>query len=136
MSIVILLCAFIFDHLLSEPDRDFPDWSAGTIFLFIVVIAPVFETLLLQGLPIYVARKLNAPFIWQIIVSMALFAGVHLAEGIITFIAAGLIGGFYFGFSYAHWREKSRWTAYWVTAVSHAFHNAAIFVLLALSGDL
>ena len=133
---VSFLCALVLVFLFPELDREFPEWNAATIFLVIVVLAPGFETFLLQALPIFIARKLKAPFIWQIIASMALFAGLHLAEGIITFFAAGLIGGFYFAFSYAHWRDKSRWTAFWVTAVAHAFNNATAFAILVLSGQI
>jgi len=134
--LVSFLCALILAPLFPEFEREFPDWDMGTIFLAIVVIGPVVETLLLQALPIYVARKFNAPFIWQIIISMVIFTSLHLLEGIPTGIAAGLVGGFYFAFTYAHWREKSRWTAFWVTAISHAFNNAVAFALLALGGEL
>jgi hypothetical protein len=106
------------------------------MFLLIVVIAPVAETLLFQALPIFVARKFNASFSWQIISSMAIFAGLHFLDGILAGIASGMVGGFYFAFTFAHWRQKSRWTAFWVTAVSHALNNATAFALLALGGQL
>lgn len=134
--LVSFLCALVLALLFPELEREFPDWDTGTIFLVIVVIAPVGETLLFQALPIFAARKFNAPFSWQIIISMAIFAGLHFLEGILTGIAAGLVGGFYFAFTYAHWRQKSRWTAFWVTAASHAFNNAIAFALLALGGEL
>jgi O-antigen/teichoic acid export membrane protein len=134
--LVSFLCALVLALLFPELDREFPDWDMGTIFLVVVLIGPVVETLLFQALPIFVARKFNAPFVWQIIISMVIFASLHFLEGIPTGIAAGLVGGFYFAFTYAHWREKSRWTAFWVTAISHAFNNAVAFVLLALGGEL
>ncbi|NIP25918.1 MAG: CPBP family intramembrane metalloprotease [Phycisphaerae bacterium] len=133
---VSFLCALILALLFPELDREFPDWDMGTIFLIVVLIGPVVETLLFQALPIFVARKFNAPFVWQIVISMVIFTSLHFLEGIPTGIAAGLVGGFYFAFTYAHWREKSRWTAFWVTAISHAFNNAIAFALLALSGEL
>jgi hypothetical protein len=134
--LVSLLCAFILALLFPELDREFPDWNVGTMFLVIVVIGPVAETLLFQALPIFVARKFNASFSWQIISSMAIFAGLHFLDGILAGIAAGMVGGFYFAFTFAHWREKSRWTAFWVTAVSHALNNSIAFALLALGGEL
>lgn len=117
-------------------ERDFPDWSAAKIFLIVVVLAPVYETLLLQALPIFIARKFKAPFAYQIVASMAVFATLHIFEGILTAIAAGMVGGFYFAFTYAHWCQKSHWTAFWVTAVSHALSNAFALTLLLLTGQL
>ena len=67
---------------------------------------------------------------------MAIFAGLHFLDGVAAGICAGMAGGFYFAFTFAHWREKSRWTAFWVTAVSHAFNNFVAFVLLAIGGEI
>ena len=86
------LSAFILSLILVEAEREFPDWGAATVFLFLVVIAPLAETLLFQALPIFVARKLNASFNSQIIVSTAIFAACHFLEGIATGISAGVIG--------------------------------------------
>lgn len=99
-------------------------------------MAPVYETLFFQALPIFIAAKFNVPFAFQIIASMAIFGGLHFLDGILAGIAAGLVGGFYFAFTYAHWCQKSHWTAFWVTALSHALQNAAAFTLLAISGQL
>ena len=127
-----LLLAILFPEL----GREFPKLSAGVMFVVIVVLAPVFETLLFLALPIFIARKFKAPFALQVVSSMVVFAGMHFLDGIAAGICAGITGGFYFAFSYSHWREKSRWTAFWVTAVAHAFNNFFAFVLLALSGEV
>lgn len=134
--IVSLLCALALSYLFPDLHREVLDWSAAEIFLVIVVLAPVFETLLLQALPIFIARKLKAPFAVQVLASTVVFAALHFLEGISTGICAGMLGGFYFAFTYAHWRQKSRWTSFWVTAVSHAFNNAIAFTFLALTGQL
>lgn len=134
-TILSLLFAGVLSIILIEPEREFLDWGIGMMFLVMVVIAPVVETLLLQALPIFVARKFNASFRLQIVVSTVVFAACHLPEGIVTAIAAGLIGGFYFAFTYAHWREKSRWASFWVTAVSHSIHNGICIAPLALLGN-
>lgn len=133
---VSLLCALIISQLFPDLHREVPDWSAAAIFLIIVVMAPVYETLLLQALPIFIARKLKAPFAVQVLASMVVFAVPHFLDGISAGICAGMIGGFYFAFTFAHWREKSRWTAFWVTALAHAIHNAIAFVMLLLAGEL
>lgn len=133
---VSLLCALALSQLFPDLHREVLDWSAAAIFMVIVVLAPVFETLLLQALPIFIARKLKAPFAVQVLASAVVFAALHFLDGISAGICAGIVGGFYFAFTFAHWREKSRWTAFWVTALSHAIHNAAAFVMLVLAGEL
>ena len=133
---VSLLCALALSQLFSDLHREFPDWSAAAIFMVIVVLAPVYETLLLQALPIFIARKFKAPFAVQVIASMVVFAVPHFTDGISAGICAGTIGGFYFAFTFAHWRDKSRWTAFWVTALAHSINNAAAFIMLVLAGEL
>jgi uncharacterized membrane protein YeaQ/YmgE (transglycosylase-associated protein family) len=133
-TLVSLLAAAILALFISEPAREFTEWPMGSIFLVVVLIAPPLETLLAQALPIFVARKLKASFRVQVIVSTVIFTVCHIMEGFIATIAAGLVGGFYFGFTYAYWRQKSRWTGFWVTALSHAIHNAIAVGLFALLG--
>ena len=135
-TLLSLVAAAVLALIIGEPEREFPDWPMGVIFLVAVVIAPPVETLLCQALPIFVARKLKASFRVQVIVSTVIFTVCHITEGFITTISAGLVGGFYFAFTYAHWRQKSRWTCFWVTALSHAIHNGIAVGLLALLGGL
>ena len=103
-----LLFALLLALLSPELGREFPDWSPAVMFLIIVVLAPIFETLLFQALPIFIARKFKAPFALQVVSSMVVFAGMHFLDGIAVGICAGITGGFYFAFTFAHWREKSR----------------------------
>lgn len=116
------------------PERVFPNWSMSSIFIAIVLLAPPLETLLMQAFPIFIARKLKASFKMQIITGTIVFSMCHLAEGLGAFISAGIVGGFYFSFTYAHWRTKSRWQAFWVTAGSHAIHNFIAFILILIFG--
>jgi hypothetical protein len=95
-----------------------------------VVIAPTVETLLFQALPIAVMRLFKAGFRWQVFAATTLFAAVHFTEGVAVGAGAGLVGGFYFSFTYAHWRGRSRWTALWTTTLCHAIHNAIAILLL------
>lgn len=101
-----------------------------------VVVAPVLETLLFQSLPVWIARLCKARFPVQLVSSVIPFALVHAMEGAGTGIAAGLTGGFYFAFTYVHWREQKRWTAFWVTAVSHAIHNGILIPLALAFGEM
>lgn len=107
-----------------------PPMSLPVLFVVIVVVAPLLETLLFQALPVFIARKCRTTLKTQIIVATIVFAVMHLAEGIAAFVAAGIIGGAYFGFAYAFWRQSSRSKAFWVTAGGHSIHNAIAFVLL------
>jgi hypothetical protein len=114
------------------PDREFPEISMVVLFIAIVLVAPPVETLLLQALPIFIARKLKASLKIQVISGTVFFALLHLPDGFATFVSAGIVGGFYFSFAYAHWRTKSRWQAFWITAVGHAIHNIIAFASMML----
>jgi len=74
----------------------------------------------------------KARFSIQVFASLVPFFLAHATEGLGTAIQAGLVGGFYLAFTYAHWRAQSRWTAFWTTALSHALHNGAVFAILAI----
>ena len=129
-STVVSTIAGILLFMLGTPERVLPNWSMWTMFFVIVILAPVLETLLMQALPIFIARKANASFKTQVIIGTIVFSIMHLKEGWGTFISAGIVGGFYFSFAYAYWRRKTRWQAFWVTAGSHAIHNAIAFILI------
>ena len=101
--------------VLDEPAREFLKLPVGAIFLLLIVVAPPLETVLLQALPIAVVRLCRGTVRTQILVSTVLFAALHFPEGIATGIAAGVVGGLYYGFAYAHWRNRSRWIALLVT---------------------
>ncbi|MHC4121893.1 MAG: CPBP family intramembrane glutamic endopeptidase [Planctomycetota bacterium] len=135
-TMLSLVAAAVLTLILGEPQREFLEWPMGAIFLVTVLIAPPVETLLLQALPVFVARKLKASFRVQVIVSTVIFTVCHIPQGFITTISAGLVGGFYFAFTYVHWRQKSRWTSFWITALSHTIHNGIGVGLLAVVGDL
>jgi hypothetical protein len=107
--------------------------SKEALFIAAVFLAPPIETLLLQGLPVFLARLFRVAFTGQVVFATLVFALAHLSNGIASFLAAGIGAGFYFGFTYVHWREKSRWTAFWVTALSHCLHNLALMPILMLS---
>ena len=113
-----------------ETSRALEDLPYFQFFLLGVVIAPIVETLLFQALPVAVMRLFKAGFRWQVFAATVLFAAAHFTEGVAVGVGAGLIGGFYFAFTYVHWRERSRWTALWTTTVCHGIHNAIAILLL------
>ena len=86
------------------------------------------ETLVCQMLPIELARSAQAPKTWQLLSSVALFAGFHFYYvGIPTGITAGLICGFYFAFAYIRNRELSVVRAFLTTAAIHSGINLITF---------
>jgi len=133
-TIAALTVSFIIE-ILGSTERviDLDLWS---LLVLSVVAAPIYETLLVQALPVWIARLCKARFSIQIISSVVPFTILHAIEGIQTGVAAGLVSGFYLAFTYVHWREKSLWTAFWVTAVSHAIHNAIVVSLALAFGEI
>ena len=132
---IVGLAAACLMTLLGIPGREM-DLSFEVLLILGVVVAPVLETLLFQALPVWIARLCKIGSSGQVIVSVVPFTIGHAIEGIQTGIAAGLLGGFYFAFTYVHWRERSRWQAFWVTAVSHAIHNAILIFLGFALGEI
>jgi len=110
--------------------------DAAVLLFAGVVAAPVIETLVFQAFPVWIARLCGARFRVQIVASVVPFFLAHAIEGIGTGIAAGLVGGFYFAFTYAHWRDYGRWPAFWVTAMSHAIHNGILIPLAIALGEV
>jgi hypothetical protein len=96
--------------------------------------APVTETFLFQFIPILFLRRYGAGPRLQIIISTILFAWAHFRISFVTGIDAGLTGGIYFAFVFAHWAPKSKWTAYWTTTVTHAFYNLLVILIVLCFG--
>jgi hypothetical protein len=115
--------------LLGAGEREI-NMDYSTFLVAAVFIAPILETLIFQSFPIWIARLFKASLGVQMAVSTIPFFLAHAIEGIAAGLAAGLIGGLYYSFTYAHWREKGRWPAFWVTALSHAMHNAFLCLMI------
>ena len=131
IAIMVLFVGFLaaigaFDAWINAP-VDYPIEMEDKILeiLLLLVIAPIFETLLLQALLIFIARKFKAGLGVQVLVSGVLFAALHFfnEDPIASGLAAGIPGGLYLGFIYAYWCRESHWTAMWICAVSHALSN-------------
>ena len=128
--IVGLVVAIILSFFVQSSRREIQDWPAYKLLLAALLISPAIETLLFQAVPIEIARRLKAGFGLQVLASMILFTLPHMLEGISVGTAAGLVGGFYLAFIYAHWRAKSLWTALWTTAVAHMIGNSLVLLTL------
>ena len=102
------------------------DFNDARFWLTAIVVAPLLETILLQTFPVMVARRLRAGFWVQVVAGMGLFAATHFALGVAAGLMAGVAGGFYFSFTYVHWRQESLSSAVWMTAATHGLHNLVI----------
>jgi hypothetical protein len=132
---LVTLAVGVILGLLGLGERDLKMDFAVLVFAG-VIAAPLLETLLFQAFPVWIARLCKARLSIQIVASVVPFFLVHAIEGIGTGIAAGLIGGFYFAFTYVHWRVRGRWAAFWVTAVSHSIHNGILIALAFAFGEI
>lgn len=119
----VLVVPFILIFDLHPRPVDFSDVR----FLFAaVIIAPVFETILCQTFPVMLARRLGAGFWTQVVAGMGLFAALHFPLGVAAGLAAGVVSGFYFSFTYVHWRQESLSAAVWMTVATHSLHNLVL----------
>ena len=96
-------------------------------FLAGVIVMPLIETILLQLIPVEVARRFSSRFWPQVLPSWLLFAAVHFSNSFQSGFSAGIIGGWYFALTYYLFRPKSTWHALTTTFILHASSN---FVLL------
>lgn len=116
--------------LLEVRNRNIPRAELGEFLLTAVFLAPVLETLLLQMLPIGIARVCGAGRGGQVAVSLVVFAVPHFLVSPLTGLTAGLVGGFYFAFTYTHWRRQSLARAFGMTFAQHTLYNAVVAVIV------
>ena len=104
--------------------------STATVFFFVVVWAPLFETLIGQWLPLEILRRYKVRAAVSLLASAALFSLLHVVNGagilhaIITFI-----GGCTFAASYLTARSMGLAPAYVAAATAHACSNGLLLCL-------
>jgi hypothetical protein len=101
--------------------------------IILVVIAPIAETFLLQTATIETCRALRGRRPLQFAVGSVPFAALHFIGGVASGIAAGVVGGAFFAHTYLECRQRSWWTATWVTAVTHGIHNLIVLPIIFLA---
>ena len=98
-----------------------------------VIFAPLIETIICQVISVAVTRKLRRGFWQQVLFATAIFATAHFyVLGFVSGMTAGLVGGFYFSYTYVHWRRRSLRAAYWSTVLVHSLYNLWIFSIALL----
>jgi hypothetical protein len=101
-----------------------------SIFLQIVVLGPMIETLLFQALPIELARIAGVSKAWRLLPSVLLFASAHFFVTISKGITAGVIFGLYSAFAYVRSRESSVFEALCTTICIHSGINLITFAAI------
>jgi len=122
------LSAFIVANLLQYifrfPQRsDLTDLSPWRLALLVILVGPLLETLIFQFLPIETAQGLKWKGAYQFSISIIPFALAHALAGIPTVICAGIIGGFFFAFTYHRWKRESLLVGILMTFLLHASFN-------------
>lgn len=103
----------------------------GPVFLLFmtILLGPLVETLLLQQIPVLLARRFHLPVTLQFAAGSVPFAILHFDAGA-GGVAAGIAGGLTYSLAYLTFLQKSRSKAYWLTAGSHAIYNVMPSVML------
>ena len=133
------LAAFIVANLLQFiyhfPLRsDLVDLSPWRLALLVIVVGPLVETLIFQFLLIETAQGLKWKRAWQFLCSIIPFALAHALAGISTVISAGIIGGFFFAFTYYRWKRESLLIGILMTFLLHASFNTTGVIGMLLLG--
>jgi hypothetical protein len=91
---------------------------------------PFIETLLFQSLPIRIAQVFTRSVKPLILCGWLPFAIIHFASSLQSGICAGLVGGYFVGFSYAVWARRSHGKAILITTLMHGLGNAVIWIIM------
>ena len=122
--VAILLALLVPEDTSTQPDFILQDPLFALVA--ILILAPVFETLVLQSLTIESFRLLRRSRVAQFLAGMVPFAALHFFSGIHVGVAAGIVGGIFFSHAYLECRERSWWTSTKVTTATHFFHNLIV----------
>lgn len=111
-------------------DMQIPDIT-GWAFYTGVVLAPIFETLLAQTLPILLCQRLKFSTGATILTSASIFSLMHLP--VIGFLPGAFIVGVILAIVFlARQKKYGKNDAYLTTAVVHSLHNLYAFILTAI----
>ena len=109
-----------------------PDWGNITIVLFvlIVIIAPLIETLILAGFFLLIPRRLG--LIKRAIISAIIWGILHALSAPVWFF--GVVFSFFvYSCSYLVWRQKSFARGFVAAAVPHAVVNFLCCMILIIA---
>lgn len=134
-SIFALLMIILLNMLGVGLLDDSPNALTTWVLTSALLIAPIIETIICQMIPVAIVRKFHGKKWLQVLLATAVFAILHFhIVGFTSGMSAGLIGGFYFSFTYVRWRERSLRAAYWSTVFVHFIYNTVVIGIAYCAG--
>lgn len=101
------------------------------VFYMSVFIAPIFETLLAQTLPILACQRLKFSTTTTVLISAGIFSLMHLP--VLGFLPGAFIIGIIFAIVFlAAQKKHGKNSAYFTTAAAHSLHNLYAFIATAV----
>lgn len=113
---------------LDDTDAD-PERANRVGWFVVVVLAPLIETLVAQGVVIWIVRKaLPGSFWWPVVFSAAVFGCAHRASAF--YLVGMLLVGAIWAFGYLSRFERRGFAqAFWLIFLVHALSNSIAFLL-------
>lgn len=105
------------------PRDDLAQMTLFGLLGLVLIVGPLFETLAFQCLPLEFTSTMRVRRSLRFLCSIGPFAFAHHFAGLPTVLAAGIVGGFYFAFTYDHWRKESLFAAVVMTFLLHSSFN-------------
>ena len=105
------------------PRSDLAKMTLVGLLGLVLIVGPLFETLVFQCLPLEFTSTLRVRRSLRFLFSVVPFALAHHFAGMPTLLAAGIVGGFYFAFTYERWRKESLVVAVAMTFLLHSSFN-------------
>jgi hypothetical protein len=105
------------------PRSDLAQMTLWGLLGLVLIVGPLFETLAFQCLPWEFTSTLRVRRSLRFLLSVVPFALAHHFAGMPTVLAAGIVGGFYFAFTYERWRKESLVVAVVMTFLLHSSFN-------------
>lgn len=132
---IILLLYSAGDFTLQElPSPGYATWQGSTfLIVWLCILAPLAETLLLQWIPISLLQKISSRPGFIVAADALLFAVVHLSYGLLHTIAV-LPAGLVLAWSFFLYQRKSITSAFWITAAIHSLYNLTAVITITIPG--
>jgi hypothetical protein len=118
--VVATIVQFVFP---AGPRSDLAKMTLLGLLGLVLIVGPLFETLAFQCLPLEFTSTFRVRRSIRFLFSVVPFALAHQFAGMPTVLAAGIVGGFYFAFTYERWRKESLVVAIAMTFLLHSSFN-------------
>jgi len=132
IAIMIVLPVFASFGINTETNLDLeksfledPLWQAVPL----IIIFAAFETIIGQMFILWLSKKISKDLAFRLLSSALVFALLHVEP---ILIAAVFPIGIVLAWAYVVYREKSLWSAVWVTTAIHVVHNLFALYLVSL----